>query len=451
MTNLYCARWVAPVASPVIENGAVAVTGERIVGVGSRSDLAAQFPDASADDFGSAVIIPGLINAHTHLELTAMRGFLEREENDFFAWLRKLTLARLALTTDDLLSSAMWGAIEAARAGVTCVADASDSARESMQALRNVGLRGIVYQESFGPDPRLAAENFTKLQAKVGALRAYETVLVRAGVSPHSPYTVCPPQLEMISEFALREKLPLMMHAAESAAELLLMQEGRGSFADSLQQRGIEWRTPGISSVQHLSRHGVLDTRPLLAHCVNADDADIETIKASGAGVAHCPKSNAKLGHGHAPFAKFIASGLNVGIGSDSVASNNTCDLLEDARFATLLARAISKTNEERHVATAAAALFAATLGGAQALGINDETGALAEGLQADIAVVSLAGEHQQPVRNPVDALVFCSSASDVVLTVIAGKEIYRDGQITTVDTAAVRLRMEELKDKMGR
>jgi 5-methylthioadenosine/S-adenosylhomocysteine deaminase len=120
------------------------------------------------EDFAEALILPGLVNTHTHLELTALRGYLENEENDFFAWLRKLTLARLEkLTPDDLRVSATWGACEAVRAGITCVGDASDSAMTSMLALTDVGLRGVVFQESFGPDPRLVNENFEKLEAKV--------------------------------------------------------------------------------------------------------------------------------------------------------------------------------------------------------------------------------------------------------------------------------------------
>ena len=448
MTTLYCARWIAPVSTPVVENGAVAVKGSHITGVGSRAQMQTTFADARLVDLGEAILLPGLINAHSHLELTVMRGFLEEEEHDFFAWLLKLTLARLGLTPEDLRASATWGALEAARAGVTCVADASDSARESMLALIEVGLRGIVYQESFGPDEELATENVKKLKDKVGILRDCETVLVRAGVSPHSPYTVSGRQMELISEFALQEHLPVMIHAAESQSEQLLIEEGRGPFADALRLRGIEWRTPGTSSIQHLARHGALETQPLLAHCIRVNDADMATIKEKQAGIAHCPKSNAKLGHGHAPFKQFLELGLKVGIGSDSVASNNICDLLEETRFATLAARAVGNLSQGELV-TAEAALFSATLGGAKALGIDDETGSITEGLQADLTAVRLDGAHQQPVRDPVAALVFCSSASDVRLTMVAGKEIYREGQVTTVDDEAVRTRIHEIKTKM--
>src|SRR5262245_6338144 len=184
------------------------------------------------------MILPGLINTHTHLELSAMRGYLEQEENDFFAWLKKLTLARrFSLTPDDLEVSAAWGACEAARAGITSVGDASDSAITSMKAVRSVGLRGVVFQESFGPDARLVSENVDKLKSKVTELRSSETDLVHVGVSPHAPYTVCAPQLEAIAEFAATEHLPLMMHAAESEAEDLFMREGCGMFADGLKTR----------------------------------------------------------------------------------------------------------------------------------------------------------------------------------------------------------------------
>src|SRR5258708_29284037 len=149
MPIIYSARWILPIASPLIESGAVAVDNSKILGVGTRDEIISRFPDFQLEDFGQAAILPGLVNAHSHLELTVMRGFLEREESDFFAWLRKLTVARTAMTAEDLLASATLGAVEAARAGITCVADASSAATEAMKALREVGLRGIVYQASF--------------------------------------------------------------------------------------------------------------------------------------------------------------------------------------------------------------------------------------------------------------------------------------------------------------
>lgn len=449
MTTVYTATWVIPVSSSPIEDGAVAVDGDRIIGIGTCTAMVSRFPEAKIEDFGEAAILPGLINCHTHLELTVMRGFLEREESDFFAWLKKLTLARLEkMSGDDLCVSATWGAVEAARAGITCVADASDAARESMTALRDVGLRGIVYQESFGPDPKLARENFDALLEKITYLREFENDRVRIGVSPHAPYTVSGPQLELISQFAIAESLPLMMHAAESEAEAALMLDGSGSFAENLARRGIEWHAPDMSTIQYLKAHGILDTRPLLAHCIRVDDDDIEIMRQSDTRVAHCPKSNAKLGHGRAPLAAFVKHGLKVGIGSDSVASNNTCDMLEEARFAALVARVGGNESEDR-MPSAEDVLHAATLGGARALGLDDRVGALDVGMQADLAVVALDGAHQQPVHDPVAAIIFTSSGRDVRMTMVAGKEIYRDGRMTAVDEDRLHARVSEISKAM--
>ena len=435
MTTIYSARWVVPVSAAPIENGAVAVEGQRIAGVGPHAEIVERFPAFKVESLGDAIIIPGLVNTHTHLELTAMRGYLENEETDFFAWLRKLTVARLELmTADDLRVSATWGACEAARAGITCVADASDSAMMSMLALRDVGLRGVVYQESFGPDARLARENFEKLKTRVEELRTIETDVVRAGVSPHAPYTVCGPQLEFIAEFARVERLPLMMHAAESAAEELFVREGCGAFAEGLARRAIEWNAPGVSTIQYLKQVGVLDVRPLLAHCIRVDDGDIEMLRDTGSKVAHCPKSNAKLGHGRAPFAKFIEAGVAVGLGSDSVASNNTCDILEEARFATLMARA-----------------GGARVSAEEALRVATFANELVEGAQADLAVLSLTGAHQLPSYDPVAALIFASSGRDVMLTLVAGREVYRNGRVSNVDEDGLRARMMEISHKLNK
>src|SRR5919202_5012781 len=400
MTKIYSARWVLPVVSEPFEGGAVAVEGARVAGVGARAELAERFPSAEVLDLGEAAILPGFVNCHTHLELTAMRGFLEPEEGDFFAWLRKITVARRErMTPEDLYASAAWGAIEAARAGITTVADASDAGATTMRALRDVGLRGVVFQEAFGPDERQARERFEKAREKVALLRGGETALVTLGLSPHSPYTVSRPLLELLAEFAHGERLPVMMHAAESEAERLFMLEGRGPFAESYAARGFAFRPPGVSTIRHLRQTGILKTRPLLAHCVRVDEPDIRLIEEHGASVAQCPKSNAKLGHGRAPLAGLLRAGVAVGLGSDSVASNNTCDLLEEARFAALASRAAGDTLEGERMTLegeraaleggrmigADDALRLLTRGGARALKLAHAFGALAEGLEADL------------------------------------------------------------------
>jgi cytosine/adenosine deaminase-related metal-dependent hydrolase len=244
--------------------------------------------------------------------------------------------------------------------------------------------------------------------------------------------------------------LPVMMHAADSQSEELFMLEGRGAFAEGLARRGIEWRAPGISTIQYLLRHGVLRSRPLLAHCIRVDEADMETIKGTDARVAHCPKSNAKFGHGRAPFARFIEKGIKVGFGSDSVASNNTCDMLEEARFATLTSRATEGSNAAMQILNAETALQTATLGGSRALGLESQTGTLVEGSQADITVVALNGAHQTPLYDPLAALVFASSGRDVLMTMVAGRVVFSEGRIQTFDEEHLRSRMEEIRGKLS-
>jgi cytosine/adenosine deaminase-related metal-dependent hydrolase len=452
MTKIYSARWVLPAASEAIEGGAVAVAGTRIVGVGSRAELTGRFNEADVEDFGEAVITPGFVNCHSHLELTAMRGFLEPEEGDFFAWLRKVTVSRNErMSAEDLYVSAAWGAVEAARAGVTTLGDASDAGVTTMRALDDVGLRATVFQEAFGPDEREARTQLDKARAKTDALRGSETRLVTLGLSPHSPYTVAPLLLEMLARFAAEERLPLMIHAAESEAEQLLMLEGRGPFAESYARRGFAFRSPRTTTVRHLEATGVLDARPLLAHCVRVDDEDVKLLSVRGASVAHCPKSNAKLGHGRAPLAAMLGAGVCVGLGSDSVASNNTCDLLEEARFAVLGSRAAGGALAEGgRMVDAEDALRMMTANGARALKLEGAAGALAEGLEADIAVVRLDAAHQTPAYEPTAALVFSSAGRDVLLTVVAGREVYRDGRVTTVDEEDLRSRVKDIARRLA-
>jgi 5-methylthioadenosine/S-adenosylhomocysteine deaminase len=443
MTKIYCARWVLPITAEPIRDGAVAVEGTRVAAVGPRALVEARFPSAEVEELGEAVILPGFVNCHTHLELTAMRGFLEPEEGDFFAWLRKVTSSRNErMSAEDRYVSAAWGAVEAARAGVTCVGDASDSGATTMRALRDAGLRGVVYQEAFGPDAREAVAKFDHAREKVEPLREGQTSLVTLGLSPHSPYTVAPALLEMLARYAIEERLPLMMHAAESEAEQALMVEGGGIFAAAYALRGFAFDSPRTTTVRHLSKTGVLDARPLLAHCVRVDEGDIQLLQEHGAGVAHCPKSNAKLGHGRAPLAAMLAAGVAVGLGSDSVASNNVCDVLEESRFALLASRATGESLAGGRMLEANDALRLLTHGGAAALNMQSVTGSLEEGLEADLVVVRLDAAHQTPSYDPAAALVFSSSGRDVLLTVVAGREVFRDGRVTTLDEDDLRARL---------
>jgi len=421
--KILAADHVLPVSSDPISNGAVAIDDSTIAAVGSRDELTRKYPEATVADFGLAAILPGFVNCHSHLEITAMRGALDSVEHDFRSWLLRLNDIRSGLSPEEIERCAVIGATEGARAGVTCFGDIGRFGEFGLRALKEVGLRGVVFQETeFSPDNSTAETDFEKLRLKFESLREQKTELVEVGLSPHSPYTVSRRLFELIAKYAVGSNVKLTIHASESVDEDALLLRGEGFFMDFYSRMNVNWEVPGCSPVEFLSRTGVLAAKPLLAHCVTVSDSDLELIHGSSSRIAHCPKSNAKFGHGYAPFEKFLDLGIAVGVGSDSVASNNACDLIEEARFATLVAR--NRPDRERFISSREV-LSVATLGGAKALGLDKKIGTLEVGKEADIAVVSLDGPAQSPVNDVETALVFSSNARDVVATFVGGKAVY--------------------------
>ncbi len=423
--RILSAKYVLPISSGPVEDGAVAIDGTVIVAVGKRKEITDKYPDAVHDNFGEAAVLPGFVNCHSHLEITAMRGLLDSVEHDFAAWLLKLTSTRNKFSDAEIEKAAIAGAVEGVRAGVTCFGDIGRYGKAGFEAIKATGLRGVLYQETeFSPEDKTAGDDLEKLKEKFLRLREGETELVEVGISPHSPYTVSRQLFEKIAEYALAENIKIAIHAAESQDEKSFLENGTGFFNDFYERYGIKWQSPHCSSVEFLSSTGILGAKPLLVHCVTASDTDIGLIAESGSSIAHCPKSNAKFGHGNAPLEKFLDAGIPVGLGSDSVASNNICDMLEESRFAALTAR--NRTERKRFI-SAAEAVESATLGGAKALGLDDKIGTLDAGKQADIAVVSLANIAQRPVHDIHAALVFASNARDVVMTMVAGVKLSSD------------------------
>ena len=427
---IIAADYVLPVSSAPIEHGALLIDDTRIVDVGSRDDIARLYPAVPINDLGAAAILPGFVNCHSHLELTSMRGSLDDVEHDFRSWLLKLNDLRSSMAYADVHAAAINGALEGSRAGVTCFGDIGRIGTAGLEALKHVGLRGIVFQETdFSPDNRTAEDDFKNLATKYELMREGETDLVRVGISPHSPYTVSSQLFELIAQYAILNRIQLTIHAAESANEMELLTRGSGFFTEIYEQFDLEWNSPHCSPIEYLEKLGVLSAQPLLAHCVHVERDDIERIAANGAKIAHCPKSNAKFGHGFAPLEKLLDADIKVGLGSDSVASNNVCDILEESRFATLTARCRSphevRAPAAKRLFCATEALELATLGGARALGLDSQIGSLEVGKQADIAVVSLADPSQQPINDIYAALVFSSNARDVRMTIVAGKVVF--------------------------
>ena len=421
--KILTANYVLPIAAPPIEQGAVAVEGSEIVAVGKLHTIADQFPAAQVEEFGEAAILPGFVNCHSHLEVTSMRGALDSVEHDFSAWLLKLNEIRAGLSDEDIRKAAIAGAMEGMQAGVTCFGDIGRYGVAGFEALKTVGLRGVLFQETeFSPDDATVEAEFDKLIEKFESLRQTETELVRVGISPHSPYTVSPRLFQLIADFAIKHNVKLTIHAAESTDEDELMRHGTGFFTDVYEKYGVKWQSPHCSATEYLESLGVLRAKPLLAHCVTVSGRDIELIADSGSSIAHCPKSNAKFGHGFAPLEAFLDAKISVGLGSDSVASNNVCDILEESRFAALAAR---NHQGSRRFLSAQEMLEAATLGGARALGFDHLIGTLEPGKQADIIAVSLTHAAQQPINDIHTALIFASNARDITMTMVAGKVVH--------------------------
>ncbi len=423
MIKILTADHVLPISSEPIADGAVAFENGVIVAVGPSNEVVSRYPAAAIENFGKAAILPGFVNCHSHLELTAMRGALDDVEHDFRAWLLKINGLRAAMSDEEIENAAIAGAMEGAAAGVTCFGDIGRMGYVGIKALKHVGLRGIVFQETeFSPDNRTADEDFLALASKYEKLREMETDLIKIGISPHSTYTVSSKLFELIAQYSIINRVPLTIHASEAIDEMSLLTKGEGFFTEVYEKFDVEWHSPYCTPIEYLERIGVLSARPLLAHCVHASDSDIDRIASYGTKVAHCPKSNAKFGHGVAPFEKFLDAGISVGLGSDSVASNNVCDLLEESRFAALFAR--NRPDRNRFV-TARQVLEAATLGSAKALGMEDLIGSLEQEKQADIAVVSLTHQAQQPISDVEAALVFSSNSRDLVATFVSGQTVH--------------------------
>ena len=431
--TIHSARWVIPVTAAVIEDGAVAIDAGRIRAVGKRADLMADFSPAVRIDHGEAALLPGLINVHTHLELTALRG--QVEDPLFQPWIVSLVTRKSQLTPAELLASARLGCAEAIRAGVTTVADTADAAG-TLVAIAESGLRGILFQECFGPDPAQAEASLEQLMLKLDAHRAYLAASpcgdrVRLGISPHAPYSVSGRLYRLATQLALEQGLDMALHAAESQDELRLLRDGSGAFGDSLRRRGIPFTSPGCSTVRYLDQLDVLAAAPLLIHGVTIEADDLELLVKNGVRLAHCPKSNSKFGHGIAAVAEWKRLGLAIGLGTDSVASNNGGDLIEEARFVTLLQRA---QRRDSGWPSAADALALMTIEGARALRLQHQIGSLEPGKYADLVVIDLSGLQTRPVADPVTSIIFSASARDVVMTMVEGRVIYDGTSVTTID-----------------
>jgi cytosine/adenosine deaminase-related metal-dependent hydrolase len=404
------ADWVLPMGRPPIRRGAVLLDAAgRIAEVGP-DDAVGRPANVPAEQWAGASLIPGLVNAHTHLELTGLDGAVPDE--DFPGWIRRVITLKAGRSRAGMLEAARQGVVEGWAAGVTTVADTGDSGAV-VQALAERGGSGIAYHEIFGPDPLACGQRMAEYRLRFDELRQYATGRVRLGVSPHAPYSVSGALYTAVSAWAATEALPLAVHVAESAEEVELVSRGAGPFAAQWRDRGI---TPppgqGTSPVEWLERHGVLGRRTLCIHAVRVDDRDIGRLAAHGCGVAHCPRSNQRHAGREAPLRDLLDAGLAVGVGTDSVASVWPLDLLAEARAARRLAGL-----------DAAAALDLCTRSAARALGLDAGIGSLEPGRWGDLVALRTSAVDDGVAAQEA---VLASHRDDVLATWLSGREVYR-------------------------
>ncbi len=395
-----------------IENGALAVSDDKIVAVGSREDIQARFQAKETLDASGKVVLPGLVNAHTHGAMTIFRGIAD--DIPLEPWLRKIWPLELKFATEENVALGTEIAFaEMIRGGTTTAADMYWHHQTIIDTAKKVGFR---LATGIGVLEALYEENKEVLKNRICEyIETYQhDELITPCTLIHSTYTVGRETLLLVKQINQEYGVVFMTHAAESRSEL----------KDVLEQTG---KTP----INYLEELGMLTSKSLLAHGVHLDDSEIRLLAERKTSIAHCPSSNLKLGSGIARVADLLANGVNVAIGTDGCASNNNLDMWEEMHLASLVQKGV---NFDPTVLPSEQVLYMATMGGAIALNLDDKIGSLEAGKQADLIIVDLNGLHTTPVFDAASHLVFTSKASDVEATMIAGRWQMRDKRLLTID-----------------
>jgi 5-methylthioadenosine/S-adenosylhomocysteine deaminase len=411
------AGWVVPVVphGVVLENFAVAVQGDRIVAIGPLADMRARFDAAETVSRPGSVVIPGLVNSHTHNPMTLLRGIAD--DLPLMEWLHgHIWPVEGAVIGEEFVRDGVTLAIaEMLRGGTTCANEnyffpdvqAETYSRFGFRAL--VGLPVIDFPTAWA---KTSDEYFGKAADVHAAWR--HDALVGTAMAPHAPYTVSDANFERVRDFALEHDVRMHLHLHETA------QEVRDAVAQS-----------GMRPIERLDRLGLIDNRMIAVHMTQLTDAEIALCAERGVCVAHCPESNLKLASGFCPVCKLQHAGVTFGIGTDGCASNNDLDMVGETRTAALLAKAVA---DDASALDAASALRAATLGGAITLGLDNRIGSIEPGKQADLACIDLDGLESQPLYHVISQLVYATGRHQVTDVWIAGRAKLRDRVLVGMD-----------------
>ena len=409
MTTILKAKYLIPNPENCIENGAVAIKGTKIHRVGTFNEIKSLANIDKIIDLGNAVILPGLINIHTHLDLTNLHNRIKPTTN-FTHWVFQVVGARIRWKEEDYISSIGKGIELCFESGTTTVADIANTGY-SFSVLKKSPLRKVVYKEVIDLNPNHAKDVLKKTQTELSSIITDDLLLT--GLSPHAPYSVSKELYQTIAQFAGETGIPVCTHIAETRDEIEFLTKGTGIFPAFLRQlRAMpdNWQAPGLTPIHYLNETEIFRNRPLLIHCNYVTDEEISTIKSSGASVAFCPRSHHFFGHANHPVQKLLYAGINVGLGTDSLASNDTLSILDEMKFLSL-----------RHSISPKTLLTMATRNGAKALGLESKTGQIKEGLEADLCGVRLPDAH---VGNIYDQLLDATSKN--IFTMIAGNICYQ-------------------------
>ena len=405
----------------VFENGYVAIRGERVFDVGDSADLKAKrYKAGRTIDARGKVVLPGLINAHTHIPMTLFRGVAD--DLDLQDWLTRYIFPAEAknVTRDFVVAGTRLGLAEMIRGGTTTYADMYYFEDAIAEETKKAGLRGTLGETVIdfpAPDNKTweDALSYTDVFVK----RWKGDALITPAIAPHAPYTVSTEHLKAVKAFAEERDVPILTHLAEAPTETKVIAEKYNA-------------RPAL----YLESLGFLSRRLLAAHVVHVNDREIEILKEREVGVAHCPQSNMKLSSGAAPIPQMLKSSLRVGLGTDGAASNHDLSMWEEMDTAAKLHKLVTMSPT---VVTAQQALEMATIGGARALHMEREIGSIEAGKRADLIVVDLSALHLTPMYNVVSHLVYAAKASDVTDTIVNGRPLMRNRRLLTLDEEAVK------------
>ena len=417
--------------NPLIEDGAVVVSGDRIIAVGSRAEIDRAYIGARAIPGENRVLMPGLVNGHTHTSMTLFRGMVD--DLDLMTWLNQYVFPMEGrfVTPEFVRVGTELACWEMIRGGTTTFVDMYFYPDEIAAVVERCGLRAVVAAPHIDyPSPGFKGwdDSFAAAVDFVTRWRGRHPRITPA-FAPHAPYTVSPEHLRATVEKAEQLDAVISMHLAEAPAETAYIAQNFG-------------KTP----VRHASDLGLYRQRLIAAHMVQLDPNDIALTAAAGVGAIHNPTSNMKLGAGVAPVPAMLAAGISVGLGTDGAASNNDLDMWEEIRMAALLHKVSS---EDPTALPAPTALAMATRLGAAAVRLGAQVGQLRPGMQADLIQLELNQTHQLPLYDVMSHLVYVLDSSNVTTTVVAGRILMENRQVSTIDEAALRLAVQARSDEI--